>query len=81
MNGPALREEIFRLLFRFDQCDDPNLMVSIQLELEGKYEQLSCLTGKSPESLEASILDQYATWLQMRSELSPGSDETDQGMD
>ena len=67
MNGPELREQIFHLLLRFDQCEDLNLVVDIQLKLEEKYVQLSCLTGKSPEALEEAILDQYPHWLKQQS--------------
>jgi hypothetical protein len=68
MNGPILREQIFRLMLRLDQCDDPDTIIQLQFQIEGKYDELSCLTGVSPASLEAAILDQYPAWVRKQQE-------------
>lgn len=74
MSGSELREQIFRLLLRYDQCEDLNAVVGIQFQLEAKYQELSCYTGKSPEALENLILEQYPTWVQ--SQIQPPPDES-----
>ena len=73
MNGKQLREEIFRLLLRQDQCEDPGELVGLQFALEERYRTMSCLTGKSPEAIEIAILSQYPEWLQQR--LKRGGEE------
>jgi hypothetical protein len=66
VNGKQLREEIFRLLMRQDQCEDPGELVALQFALEEHYRTMSCLTGKSPEAIEIAILSQYPDWLRQR---------------
>lgn len=68
MNGKQLREEIFRLLLRQDQCEDPVELVALQFALEEHYRTMSCLIGKSPEAVEIAVLSQYPDWLRRRLE-------------
>lgn len=68
MNGPLLREQIFRLMLELDQAGDPDSIIKLQFQIDSKYDELSCLTGRSPEALEAAILEQYPDWVRKQRE-------------
>ena len=63
MNGPQLKEAIFKLMWQMDTTPDLNEVVRLQFEIEALYLHLVNLTGASQAALEATIEKEYPEWV------------------
>jgi hypothetical protein len=66
MSYQSLREEIFALMLKIEESDNPDEIVGLQWEIGEKLKVILATTGLTDDAAEAILWRQYAEWLRKR---------------